>query len=323
MNIWSLEKYLESSNQEKFEYFINTLFATNRTPKYWVNWEKVERNSRKIEISLNTLNYLVQKKNIKEEAKKLFLEQPKLLECIPILLASRDKKIGVFSYTGMSDFNVLELNFEKPNLNNIDKYLQFIENTGLFTFLSQEVNSSLVDYVFGVEVGLDTNGRKNRSGEQNELILEMYLKKLISEKPQLEYSTQATGKWIEENWNIVVPEVLDSNSKGGRRYDGAVFNKENGSVTIIETNFYNGGGSKLKSVAGEFSSIYETSLRDADNIKFVWLSDGLGWLSAKNPMREAFDVIPTIINLHMLKDGYMKKIIEMDKKNLQQFSLDN
>ena len=151
----------------------------------------------------------------------------------------------------------------------------------------------------------------------------MYLKKLISEKPQLEYSTQATGKWIEENWNIVVPEVLDSNSKGGRRYDGAVFNKENGSVTIIETNFYNGGGSKLKSVAGEFSSIYETSLRDADNIKFVWLSDGLGWLSAKNPMREAFDVIPTIINLHMLKDGYMKKIIEMDKKNLQQFSLDN
>lgn len=313
----TFEEYLGSNYEKKFDYFMDTLFATNRTPQYWVDWNKVVKNSRRIEISLNTMNYLVQKDNIKAEAKSLFMEQPQLLECVPILLATRDEKIGVFSYTNITDFNIYELDFKHPNLNEIDRYLDFMEATGLLHFLSKEINSSLVDYVFGVEVGLDTNGRKNRSGKQNEIILEMYLKELVSKHPNLKFSTQATREWIEENWNITVPEVLEPGKKGGRRYDGAVYNTENNTVTIIETNFYNSNGSKLKSVAGEFSSIYETSLRDADNVKFAWLSDGLGWQHSKNPMREAFAVIPTIINLHMLENGYMEKIVELGKDELQ------
>ncbi|MGQ5708927.1 type II restriction endonuclease [Lactobacillus sp. PSON] len=310
----TFDEYLRSNNDDKFSYFINTLFKTNRTPKYWVNWNKVFKNSREVEISLNTLNYLVGKKNIKDEARDLFLEQPQLLKCIPILIASRDKVISVFVFDNINSFSTYNLDFKQPNINEIDKYIDFMDETGLLDFLSEGLNRSLVDYVFGVEVGLDSNGRKNRSGTQNELILELYLKDLCKKNDNLIHKEQVTGKWIEENWSINVPEVIQPGKKGGRRYDGAVYNSKNNTVTIIETNFYNGGGSKLKSVAGEFSSIYETSLRDAPNVKFAWLSDGLGWLTAKNPMREAFDVIPTIINLHMLEDGFMEDIIEMNKE---------
>ena len=155
---------------------------------------------------------------------------------------------------------------------------------------------------------------------QNEIILEHNLKDVTFNDSNLKYKTQATGKWIEENWGITVPEVLQKGKKGGRRYDGAVLNKNQKSVTIIETNFYGDGGSKLKAVAGEFSSLYETSLRDAHDVKFVWISDGPGWLKAKNPMREAFDVIPVIINLQMVKNGFLKEIVNMSSDKIHSLS---
>ena len=131
----TFKEYLGSNYEKKFDYFMDTLFATNRTPQYWVDWNKVVKNSKRIEISLNTMNYLVQKDNIRVDAKDLFMEQPQLLECVPILLATRDERIGVFSYTNITDFNIYELDFQHPNLNEIDRYLDFMEATGLLHFL--------------------------------------------------------------------------------------------------------------------------------------------------------------------------------------------
>ncbi len=54
--------------------------VTNRTPEYYVNWEKVERETRKFELELNTLNYLIGKEDIYSEALELFTNQPELLE---------------------------------------------------------------------------------------------------------------------------------------------------------------------------------------------------------------------------------------------------
>ncbi|MSD83787.1 restriction endonuclease [Lactobacillus curvatus] len=311
----NFETYLGLSNKEKFNYFMETRFPTNRTPAYWVNWNNVLNNSREYEISLNTLEYLVGKDNIQEEARLLFTEQPNLLKVVPILLATRDLDINVLAFDEVTkQMYTYNVDFSKPDVNDMDDYLDFMTETGLFNFLSNYVNKSLVDYVYGVQVGLDSNGRKNRGGAENENILENNLKLLTKNNSNLRYKVQATGKWIKKNWDITVPEVLEKNAKGGRRYDGAVLNIEQNSVTIIETNFYNGGGSKLKAVAGEFSSIYQTSLKGAQNIKFVWISDGPGWDTAQNPMREAFDVIPTIINLEMVKEGMLAEIIDYDSK---------
>lgn len=305
-------EYFIKSNSDKFSYFMDTRFSTNRLPTYWVNWENVLNNIKPYEVSLNTLNYLVGKKDIKNEAKMLFTEQPDLLKAIPILLASRDMDIDVLVHNGNGDriqMSTYKIDFKNPNAKGLDKYLDFMEETGLLKFLENNLNKSLVDYVYGVQAGLDSNGRKNRGGTQNEIILGMTLSALVKKNKELEYKEQATGDWIFKNWNIVVPETIEKDAKGGRRYDGAVYNPEKDTVTIIETNFYNGGGSKLKAVAGEFSSLYETSLRAARKVNFVWISDGPGWSSAKNPMREAFDVIPAIINLKMVEDGMLEDIV--------------
>ncbi|MBA1433675.1 type II restriction endonuclease [Bombilactobacillus bombi] len=309
----NLVQYLHMKNDDKFAYFLKTRFITNRTPKYWVNWDNVMSNMQEHELNLNTLNYLVGKDNIKEIAYKLFQQQPQLLKSIPILLASRDLKMDVLTLEKDNKMSTYTVDFSHPDLHKLNQYLDFMEETGLLHFLSKGLKESLVDYLLGVQVGLDTNGRKNRSGAQNELILSRNLKAITKFNSNLEFITQATAKNIESHWRIKVPEMLQSGKKGGRRYDGAVYNTKQDSVTIIETNFYGSGGSKLKAVAGEFMSLYETSLKDTSNVKFVWISDGPGWDQAKNPLREAFDVIPTIINLHMVKSGMLEEIILANK----------
>lgn len=305
------EEYISECPENKFNYFMRTRTMTNRTPKYWVNWQNViNKTTEEMKISLNTLNYLIGAKDIKNKAKLLFQEQINLVKLIPILIASRDENIDVLQFSKNGKFNTYNIDFLHPKVEEIDKYISFMDKSGLLDFLQNYLTSSLIDYVYGVQTGLDSNGRKNRSGTQNEDILENHLSQLIKNNPNLEYKTQAIANYIKYNWGIVVPEELEKNAKGGRRYDGAVYNKQTNKVTIIETNFYSGGGSKLKSVCGEFSNMYAKELSQSSNVNFVWISDGKGWDTAKNPLLEAFNVIPNIFNLMMIQDGFLKKVVD-------------
>lgn len=311
-----LTEYLAATPQERFELFWDTRFPTNRLPTYWVDWSKATHMPSTAEIGLNTLNYLVGKGADAEHlAKSLFIEQPQLLSLVPILIASRDADFEVLFSTDdinalsyASDIKYYQLDFKHPDMDNLDTYMQFIRESGLLHFIAYDLDKSLTDYVKGVEVGLNSNARKNRGGTQNENMFNATLAELCA-GTDWQYKSQATAQYILDAWGIVVPEVLAKGAKGGRRYDGAVFNPERNEVTVIETNFYGGGGSKLKAVSGEFSSLYETSLQRAPHVNFVWISDGKGWDTAKNPLREAFDVIPTIFNWRMIRDGYLDDVV--------------
>lgn len=302
--------YMLLSNSEKLNLFMNTLFETNRIPTYWTNWDNVFRNIKEHEINLNTLNYLVHKDDIEYEAKKLFLSQPNLLKTIPILIAAREEIFNLLSFDN-GHLNYSILNFKNPDVSKIDEYVSFMKESGLLDFLKNGLNVSLVDYVYGVQVGLDSNGRKNRSGKQNEKILEYNLNELKMHNKDLDIGTQLTAESIKKLWNVSVPDAKDDEARGGRRYDGVVYNKETKKVTLIETNFYVSDGSKLKAVAGEFSNLYTFLKQNApENVNFVWISDGPGWRKEKNPMKEAFNIIPNIINLSMIENKYLDEIVK-------------
>lgn len=303
-------EYISMPYQDKFEYFMDTRFPTNRTPKFWVNWDNVRKNMADHELNLNTLNYLIGKKNISEEAKKLFREQPQLLKSVPILLATREQKISVLTFDS-NDMDTYTLDFTHPDVSKLDAYVNFMDETGLLCFLSNELKESLVDYVFGIQAGLDSNGRKNRGGKQNEAILDKNLKIAMDKNTNLKVQYQATAKYIKQNWNAKVPEHVDPESKGGRKYDSAVFNEKTGKVTIIETNFFGSNGSKLKSVVGEFINLYNyIEQKSAQKVNFIWVSDGPGWANSKNPMKEAFQIIPNIFNLKMVQDGFLDEVFK-------------
>ena len=300
----NFKNYLIKSPQERLTIFLESLSITNRTPEYYVNWKKVDRETKKYELELNTLNYLIGKDDIYSEALRLFTKQPNLLKAIPSLIASRDRVLDILTIDNDDNMSFEQLNFKTIDASRIDDYMKFIEQSGLLMFLQHHANRSLVDYVYGVETGLDSNARKNRSGTTMEGILERHISKIAQEQ-NLEWKAQATAQFIKEKWGVTVPV-----DKSERRFDVAVYSKENHKVWLIETNYYGGGGSKLKAVAGEFTELSQFVVKSDDDVEFVWVTDGQGWKTAHLPLAEAFSHITNVFNLEMLREGFLSELFQ-------------
>lgn len=280
-----------------FNNLITTFKSSIKTWSYFVNWKKVFVNSSELEITLNKLNYLLGKENIKAEFKKLYGSNPDIVKALPVLLAVRENKLEVFDKVTKNseffDFTGIE--------NDSDKYYEFLEKSGLARLFQKDGIKNLVDYVMGVEVGLDSNGRKNRGGSLMEEIVESFIKELC-DKNGFEYLAQARSTEIKSKWNVDVKV-----DKSERSFDFAVFNPKNSKMKLFEVNFYNGGGSKLKAVCGEFKSLY-TELKTQD-IDFIWVTDGLGWFTAKRPLEETYNHNEYVFNLNMLEAGILDKLV--------------
>lgn len=298
----TLEEYKKLAPTERLSIFMESLSMTNRTPEYYVNWNKVYRETRKYEVELNTLNYLIGKENIFDEAYALFSKQPDLLCAIPSLIACRETKLDILSVDEKDNMSFYSLDFARIDKSKILEYTNFVQQTGLLNFLKEKANRSLVDYVYGVEAGLDSNARKNRSGTTMENIVERNVEKVCREYG-LEYMAQASATYIKNRWDITVPV-----DKSERRFDVAIYNPNTNRLWLIETNYYGGGGSKLKAVAGEFTELNAFVRDTPDSVEFVWVTDGQGWHTAHRPLAEAFGHIDYVFNLEMLRTEYFRDL---------------
>ncbi|MCK4358950.1 MAG: type II restriction endonuclease [Candidatus Cloacimonetes bacterium] len=286
-----------------FDYLMKTLTKTIKSYDYFVDWKKISINLKKIEKMLNLLNYLIGKENFEFEFKNLINEYPEIVITFPILLAIRDKEEAIIDKTSLE---IIDYSFIKPFLINDElkeKYYVFFNKTGLEDLIKNKKIKNLVDYVFGIEVGMDTNARKNRTGNIMESIVEEYLKKICETNHNIDYIAQATKTIIFEKWFLEIEQ-----DKTNRRFDFAVYNKNSEKLIMIEVNYYSGGGSKLKATAGEYKKLYD--FLSAQNIEFIWVTDGLGWKSASKALDETFEYTKgRIINLKMLSEGVLGKTI--------------
>ena len=127
---------------------------------------------------INSFQKTGNSKNIEEEFKSIVKQYPNVLVVVPILLAKREVEIKVQDADGSYIFSFVKMNYT------VDQYTLFMRNSGLFDLLQNHIINNLVDYVLGIEVGMDTNGRKNRTGHVMEDLVESYLIKtgLVKEK---------------------------------------------------------------------------------------------------------------------------------------------
>lgn len=286
--------------EDVFMCILDNLKPSNNLWSYFVNWDKVYENVRKIEINLNLLNYLIGKENFDEEFKTLIKEQPQVIKILPALVVSREKQFNI-----LIDYKNKKLTYENydfsiknPTEKDIEKYLHFVQESGLKDLICCGKIKSLVDYMIGVEAGLDSNGRKNRGGHSMEAIAEVFIKDICNKKGY-KYLKEANAERIKKEFGIEVPV-----DKSSRRYDYVV--KTNKELVIFEVNFYGGGGSKLKSTAGEYRNLYDV----LDNkFKFIWITDGIGWHSTSRPLRETFDHNDYIVTLNMLEKGILEQLL--------------
>lgn len=282
--------------KKDFQKLINSLKNSIKTWDYFVNWKKVFANSADLEIALNKLNYLLGKENLKQEFAKLYASNSDIVKALPVLLAVREKNLELFDLaTKSSEF----FDFSKKEEDG-DKYFDFLEKSGLVRLFKQDGIKNLVDYVLGVEVGLDSNGRKNRGGKLMEKIVEIFIADFCV-KNNLEYLSRSNAKKIKAKWGFEV-----SVNKSSRSFDFAIYNPKNKKIKLFEVNFYNGGGSKLKAVCGEFRDLYSELKRQ--NIDFVWITDGQGWRTTQRPLEETYNHNEYVFNLSMLESGVLGEL---------------
>jgi len=303
-----LESYKKACNcnseDDVFNYLINNTKDTIRSWNFFVDWAKISSNIENIEPTLNLWNVLIGKDNIKNEFIKLAAKYTEIINVIPVLIATRDNCIKVLDPLESNIFNYREYSFSLKkhySENDLSEIADFAEKCGLFSLIKEKKIKSIVDYVTGIEVGIDTNARKNRSGITMESLTEMFIKKICN-KHGYNYISQAKASKIKQFFNMEV--AVD---KSSRSYDFAIHT--NSKLYLVETNYYGGGGSKLKSVAGEFTSLYRLIRRDTPKHGFIWVTDGKGWTTAKRPLREAFNATDFILNLDMLEKGILENIL--------------
>ena len=196
-----ISQILKMDENKAYDYFSSTLKDKITQWDYFVNWKKVLSNISTIEHELNLLNSLIGKTDIDTEAKKLFQKYPSVIKAIPALLAVRDNSVKVLVDVNHFVYKKFDFSIIKPNDSEIEEFASFIQNSGLGKLITSKRIKNLVDYVIGVEVGLDSNGRKNRGGSLMESIVETFVARDCSQNNVL-YMSQATANKIFSEWNV-------------------------------------------------------------------------------------------------------------------------
>ena len=260
---------------------------------YFTDFNKIYGNVDEIKIELNILNSLVGSHNIESDFKLLYKKYPEIIKCIPILLAVRKSEISV-----MENETVIDFDFQSSNLS-VDDCLLFMEKTGLLDLLSNHIVNNLVDYVLGVETGLDSNSRKNRGGKQMEKLVENFISKC-----GVEYYSQMKLQDVEEKWGVDLSPVSGDGTTT-KKWDFVVKTENN--IFLMETNFYASAGSKLNETARSYKMI-ASEVENIDGVQFIWVTDGLGWEKAKNNLEDTFNSMTHLYNINDLKNGVLAKL---------------
>lgn len=263
----------------EFVTFMSQLKETNQTLDFFCDFNKIHENVEDIKLSLCMLNSLIGATDMRSAVETIWKRDKSAFNVMDILIAVRSEgKKKVLNSLG--ECVVLDSLFES-----VDGVMEFLNDTGLAEVFQSQKITNLVDYVFGVETGLDSNARKNRSGHVMENVVAE-----IFENNGIDYRTEVySSEWAE------MTQALGDDEK---RFDFVIETPQK--IYLIEVNFYSGGGSKLNEVARAYSDI-APKINAVKGFEFVWITDGIGWNSARNKLQEAFHNIPSIYNLNTIE----------------------
>lgn len=287
------DKYGISSQEEAFDIFFNAI-ENYYDANYYVDWNKVFNTIRTHEAEFALLSTLCNKANKLQAAKELLTAYPQIIPVLPNLIGCRDT-VTLVKDVELAQVARYQFSTNLPS-HNIDEYADFLIGSGIVDLLEHIRN--VHDYALGVEVGMDTNARKNRSGNCGINAVKPWIEKAQVEIAGLHCKAEADFGFLVEK-GFPVPDHFR-----GIKWDRAfwlegIYDK----LVVMEVNHYGSSGSKPPAIAREYAS-RSTELKNS-GIGFLWVTDGIGWRSMKNPLREAFHSIDYILNIKLIADGQL------------------
>ncbi len=280
-------------NNRNFATWLATFRQSINSYGYYTDFKRVYANAEKLKIEISMLNTLVGAKNIEAEFESILNRYPECLKVIPVLLAVRKMEIFCQDNNGACNY------IFSRKAQSVEQYKYFMRKTGLFDMLENHVISNLYDYVMGIEVGLDSNSRKNRGGHQMENLVEYYLIKSGVEYYKEMYLTE-----IERKWNVDL-SAISAEGTSTKRWDFVV--RTPSRIFVIETNFYASSGSKLNETARSYKMIAEEA-KLIDGFSFVWITDGGGWSDARRNLEETYNILEDMYNIADMENGIFNSL---------------
>lgn len=269
---------MKAHTKKEFETFMSQLKETNATLSFYTDFQKICKNVDEVAISLSMLNFLIGKQNLRQAVEALWKRDKSVFDVMDILIATRKKDKKMY-FDDKGNFRLVHSLFSS-----VDGVMEFLEGTGLADVFRNSEIKDLIDYVFGVETGLDTNARKNRSGKNTELLVSNMLS-----RAGIKFQSQVSSRKFKP-----ISDTLGTDKK---IFDFVIETLDK--TYLLEVNFYNGGGSKLNEVARAYMEL-GLKINKLSNFEFVWITDGQGWNAAKSKLEETFYAIPRIYNLSTL-----------------------
>ncbi len=299
-NLSLYKKFYKVNNiDELVKKFQETLMTSNKTYSYFVAWDKVKKNVQKYDYEINILNYLVGSSDPRNKLSEILKKNPEVLPVIPLIIAVRDLEIAVIDDPARPAETVKEFDFsKKTNLTakNIEDIVVFCDKAGILKLFSEFKIKNLRDYLLGLEAGIDTNARKNRSGTSMESLVDPILDKIKS----ISVVKQKTFKHIKEKFGVAVPDRLLN-----RKFDYVIIADKK--FFNLEVNYYDGQGSKPQEIVDSYTN-RKNELAKA-KWGFIWLTEGPGWKKGAHQITNAFNDMDFVLNLSLASAGVLKEIL--------------
>ena len=285
--------------EELIKKFQDTLLESNMTFSYFCDWGKIKKNVEKYKYEINILNYLVGAKDVKAKLREILKKNPETLKIIPLIIAVRDLDIAVIKDPEKPLETLSKYDFGKSTLTDeeIKDIVLFCEDSGIVALFSDFRIKDLRDYLLGVETGLDTNARKNRSGFAMEGLIAPILKKI---KGITVYSQQSFESISGKNG------ISKCDGIENRKFDYVV--KTLSKCYNIEVNYFSGQGSKPQEIVDSYIN-RNNELKRA-GWGFIWVTDGVGWKSGVNQLSKAFREMDYVLNVSLAKEGLLQDILK-------------
>jgi type II restriction enzyme len=282
--------------KQPFDELIKNLKPVISDFSFFTDFEKVVRNVKKQSKAIEKLETVFKSLSLEDELIEAIEKSPEIIGLLANLLAIRK------DFDVLYDNEIIHYNIQKKNLPD-SAYIAMMEQSGIANLIRSNLIKDLSSYLLGVEVGLDTNARKNRGGTAMESLVEGYIKQL-----NLPYHVQVNKKRLKDSFNLDIDSVIDDEGlkSANKVFDFVVLGSDK--LYLIETNFYSGGGSKLNETARSYKQLAKELLK-LNNVEFIWITDGVGWTSARGNLKEAYDVITHLYTIKDLESGILTKVI--------------
>lgn len=270
-----------SDVEEYLDYFFGTLLETNWTYDYFVDWGKVRGNVRRHVKEISLLNSLCRVEAGERETMlgDIFQRYPETLEVIPLLLAIREKSIPILEMSEQAIYTCFDFSKRSLSGKEAEQLVGFCGSVGLLKLFSEV--GDLYSYMLGVEVGLDTNSRKNRSGEIFERLVELLLNRTL---------TGLEGVQLKRGDPTIV-------TRRRKKADFVVY-RDGEPRIVVECNFYSDTGSKPIETANAYID-FQRKVREL-GLSFIWATDGRAWRKMMETIRETSREIDFVLNYKML-----------------------